>query len=208
MGYVRKIHGSLIKVDSTTYVGEENYLFYDIDTACIRISDGTPGGRPACIEGAAGSVVWGGVLGDITNQTDLVALLNTYVPLSQKGIALGVATLDIDGKIVASQLPAPFAASPFNNITATTVVDSAIATMGKWIVVATEIATPTNIYSTEISAIHNGTTIDFARSNILSLGSAITGLDISVSVTGGNTLNLNITSTSAVNVKVYRVMVA
>lgn len=42
-------------MDSADYVGEESYLFYDIDTACLRITDGTPGGRPACIEGAGGA---------------------------------------------------------------------------------------------------------------------------------------------------------
>ena len=31
---------------------------------------------------------------------------NIYIPLSQKGVALGVATLDADGKVPSSQLPA------------------------------------------------------------------------------------------------------
>ena len=67
MAFVRKIKGSLVRVDSDDYVGESSYLFYDIETACIRITDGTPGGKPACIEGTAGSVTWGSITGDINN---------------------------------------------------------------------------------------------------------------------------------------------
>lgn len=45
MGFVRKNKGSLVRVDSTEYVGEKGYLFWDIETGCSRISDGvTPGG--------------------------------------------------------------------------------------------------------------------------------------------------------------------
>jgi len=56
MAFIRKIKGSLVRIDSAEYVGENTYLFYDVETGCIRISDGTPGGRPACIEGISGSV--------------------------------------------------------------------------------------------------------------------------------------------------------
>jgi len=76
MAYVRKIKGSLVRVDSSQYVGEESYLFYDIDTGCIRITDGTPGGRPACIEGTAGSVSWGSITGNLSDQTDLQQALD------------------------------------------------------------------------------------------------------------------------------------
>jgi len=58
MAYIRKIKGSLVRQDSSVYVGEDTYLFYDVETGCIRITDGTPGGRPACIEGAgSGGVI-------------------------------------------------------------------------------------------------------------------------------------------------------
>ena len=54
MAFVRKIKASLVRQDSADYIGEETYLFYDIDTGCIRQYDGTPGGKPACIEGLGG----------------------------------------------------------------------------------------------------------------------------------------------------------
>jgi len=58
MGYIRKIKGSFVRVDSTEYVGEESYLFYDIETGCIRRCDGTPGGSiiaAGCFGGSGGS---------------------------------------------------------------------------------------------------------------------------------------------------------
>ena len=51
MGYIRKIKGSLVRLDSSQYVGEDSYIFYDIDTGCLRRTNGLPGGTPICIEG-------------------------------------------------------------------------------------------------------------------------------------------------------------
>ena len=79
MAFVRKIKASLVRMDSSEYVGEDSYLFYDIDTACIRITDGTPGGRPACIEGAAGNVAWGSITGNLDDQQDLRDELDALV---------------------------------------------------------------------------------------------------------------------------------
>lgn len=45
-------------MDRTEYVGEDSYLFYDIDTGCLYRHNGLPGGEPIC--GGAGSN--GGVL--------------------------------------------------------------------------------------------------------------------------------------------------
>ncbi len=58
MAFIRKIKGSLVKKDRTEYVGEDTYLFYDIDDGCLYRSNGAPGGEPIC--GGAGSN--GGVL--------------------------------------------------------------------------------------------------------------------------------------------------
>lgn len=55
MAFIRKIKASLVRQDVDDYIGEETYLFYDIETGCIRQYDGTPGGKPACIEGLGGS---------------------------------------------------------------------------------------------------------------------------------------------------------
>jgi len=56
MAFIRKIKGSLVRQDSSIYLGEDTYLFYDIDTGCIRRSDGvTPGGVPLSIDCFAGA---------------------------------------------------------------------------------------------------------------------------------------------------------
>ena len=53
MAYIRKIKGSLVRQDFTTYLGEAGNLFHNVDTGCIMLSDGvTPGGIPACGGGA------------------------------------------------------------------------------------------------------------------------------------------------------------
>lgn len=61
MAFVRKIKGSLVTQDSSVYIGEETYLFYDIETGCIRRCDGTPGGAPlgpGCSFGGGGNESW------------------------------------------------------------------------------------------------------------------------------------------------------
>lgn len=53
MAFIRKIKGSLVRKDSSLYDGEDTYLFYDIDTGCIKRSvPGVPGGEnidPLCM---------------------------------------------------------------------------------------------------------------------------------------------------------------
>jgi len=92
-------------MDSADYVGESTYLFYDIETACIRITDGTPGGRPACIEGSAGGVSWGSITGTLSDQLDLQAELDALVytlPVADVGVLGGIQeggdiTIDANG---------------------------------------------------------------------------------------------------------------
>ncbi len=55
MAYVRKIKAALVKQEFEEYVGEYSYIFYDIETGCMRIWDGTPGGKPIC-DGAVGPI--------------------------------------------------------------------------------------------------------------------------------------------------------
>lgn len=44
---------------------------------------------------------------DISGKLDITTAASTYVPLTQKGVANGVATLDSNGKVPTSQIPAP-----------------------------------------------------------------------------------------------------
>lgn len=57
----------------------------------------TPGGE-------GGEIAWGSITGAIANQLDLANVLDDFVPLSQKGVANGVATLNSQGKLPTSQL--------------------------------------------------------------------------------------------------------
>jgi len=82
MGFVRKNKGSLVRVDASVYVGEQGYLFWDVETGCSRLSDGvTPGGISidSCYGGGGpgpGIVNWGDIGGTLSNQTDLQAALD------------------------------------------------------------------------------------------------------------------------------------
>lgn len=45
MAFIRKIKGSLVQMERAEYIGEETYLFYDIETGCIYRHNGLPGGE-------------------------------------------------------------------------------------------------------------------------------------------------------------------
>jgi len=93
------------------------------------------------------------------------------------------------------------------SVTTLITLDSVVAEMGKWIVRAEQVGTLTNVEAMEIIAVHNGTSVDVTAYAKLKLGSAITGLDFDVTLTGGNTLNLTVMSTAAANVTSKRVSV-
>ena len=54
MAFVRKIKASLVRKDLEDYIGEESYIFHDIETGELRIWDGTPGGVPIFVPGGGG----------------------------------------------------------------------------------------------------------------------------------------------------------
>ena len=60
------------------------------------------------VEGASIPPTWGGIGGDIINQTDLIKKFNLYIPLTQKAQPNGVATLDALGKVPLNQLASGF----------------------------------------------------------------------------------------------------
>jgi len=125
MAFIRKIKASLVRQDSSEYVGEDSYLFYDIETNCIRVADGiTPGGLPACVEND-----WNNIRnkpsptltlsGDASGSTTFVELtsaelavvipdLDNKVDWSAVGQPDGVASLDSQGVVPESQLPDTF----------------------------------------------------------------------------------------------------
>jgi len=229
MGFIRKIKGSLVKQDIDTYVGESTYLFYDTVTGELRIWDGTPGGIPIFGSGGGGGdeINIRAFIGKNTDgpETPLYASSNQITQnatlettIGELDLALG---LDLAGNTIitagdssnhAIQVLADFVeehgqVTTETNVTTITLVDSVIADMAKWVIRVEDVATPSNVYATEMIATHDGTSLDSAKYAILKLGSNINGLDITVTLTGGNTLNVNVESTDAVNVVIKRIMV-
>ena len=104
-----------------------------------------------------------------------------------------------------------------NNITSATNVDSVNCRAydcAFWIVKVLDHNTPSNKQTVQIFATHDGTSsadavnVDFNIASILSVGTIPTGLTYNVVLSGsgaGQTMNLQITSTTAVDVKVARV---
>lgn len=54
MAFIRKIKAALVPIELEDYVGEEHYIFHDIETGELRIWDGTPGGTPIFVPGGGG----------------------------------------------------------------------------------------------------------------------------------------------------------
>lgn len=211
MAFIRKIKGSLVKLDVTDYIGEDSYMFYDIVTGSLRIHDGTPGG--AIITGAGSGGSWGGITGTITDQTDLVTFVGSEIDLAIGPDLIGnsiITTADqANGAIqdIADFIEINGQEIVDTGITTITTVDSAVATIAKWIIRIEQVGTPANVYATELIAAHNGTAVDSAKYAILTTGSPINDLNVTVTLTGGNTLNVNVESTDSVDVVIKRIMV-
>lgn len=111
----------------------------------------------------------------------------------------------------------PFGQSPAsNNITTTTTVDSVNCRAYDcilWIVKAVNHVAPSNKQTVQIFAVHDGTStvdaanVDYNLSSVLTVGTPPSGLGYSVVLNGtgsSQTMNLQIVSTTAVDVKVVR----
>lgn len=93
-----------------------------------------------------------------------------------------------------------------DNTTSVT-ADLITAETAKWTLRVQETGTPANVMTEEILATHNGTSVTFTEYAILKLGSLITGLTVNVTLTGGDTLNVIVTSTNPVDIKINRTAV-
>lgn len=91
-----------------------------------------------------------------------------------------------------------------SGVTTATIVDSATVDVVEWVVKSTDSANSANVETAKVIAAHNGATVDYSVSSILRLGTPIDGLTYSVTFSGGNTLELTITSTTSVDVKARR----
>ena len=90
-------------------------------------------------------------------------------------------------------------------VTTITNIDTVTAELAKWVIRCEETATPANVYMAEVLATHDGVNVDNSKYGILKLGTNINGLSITVALSGGTDLQIQVTSTAAVNVKVQRV---
>lgn len=90
------------------------------------------------------------------------------------------------------------------NVTTSTVVDSISATVVKWIVKIVDSANSANVQAFEIFGASNGLTADYTKFATLKMGSNISGLQVSVTLSGAN-LQLLVQSSATVNVIARRV---
>lgn len=90
------------------------------------------------------------------------------------------------------------------NVTSVTTIDAVTANVSEWDIFIKEVATPTRIWAGKVFAAHNGSAVDFTTFAVLKLNGNISGLSVTVTLTSGDTLNLRVTSTSAVDVDAKR----
>jgi hypothetical protein len=93
------------------------------------------------------------------------------------------------------------------NVTTVVTLDAVVSVGAKWVVRAVNAADSTNVMAMEIFATHNGVSVDMTRYAVLKMGTSIAGLTFDVTLSVGGTLNLVVSSTTAVNVTAKRVTV-
>jgi len=95
------------------------------------------------------------------------------------------------------------------NVTSSTLIDAipaATLDVTKFFVFVEEVSNPANRYATELYVLCNGTVVDYTKYATLRTGTAILGLQVAAVISGGN-VSVQVSSTSAVNVKVRRASV-
>lgn len=115
------------------------------------------------------------------------------------GDPLTIAIGKLDAALTASSLT-----TNKTNVTTLTTIDSVVADVCEWDVFIREVATPARIWAGKIFATHNGAAVDYTLFAVLKLNGNINGLNVTVTLSGGNALELQVQSTNAVNVKAAR----
>lgn len=93
------------------------------------------------------------------------------------------------------------------NVTAPTTIDAVLSDCAKWLIRIYVAADTTRVRAYEVFATHNGIVVSSDVYSSLNTGVAPAGLKVTVALTGGNTLNLRVQSTTPVNVDTKRVAV-
>jgi len=92
-----------------------------------------------------------------------------------------------------------------SNVTSITTIDSVLAICAKWIIRIVVNGDSSRVHAYEILATHNGVIVSSVAYSSLNIGIAPIGLQITITLSGGNTLNLNVQSTTSVDVQSKRV---
>lgn len=92
-------------------------------------------------------------------------------------------------------------------VTTVTTIDSVTADVTEWDVFIKDVGTPNRVWAGKVFAMHNGTAVDYTTFAVLKLNGNISGLQVTVTLSGGDTLNLRVQSTNAVDVKAKRLAV-
>lgn len=86
-------------------------------------------------------------------------------------------------------------------VVTSTPLDSVKAVAVKYLAHVEQVGSTSNVRAYEIYVAHNGVTTDLTRYATLAFGTAPVGLDFTASLTGGDTINLSVISTTSVNVR-------
>jgi hypothetical protein len=174
----------------------------------VFVQEGTSSGSTWQYNGTA----WGVITTNVSNAE--LGFIRSYVGKPAAGPVLPDYTstyvvADNDSHTTAiSKLDAAIAATSATtsatNVTSITTIDSAVSSVTEWDVFVREVATPTRIWAGKVFAAHNGAAVDYTNFAILRLNGNINGLEVTVELTGGDTLNLRVSSIDAVNVKAQR----
>lgn len=138
--------------------------------------------------GGGGTLVWGTITGTLSAQTDLQDALNALIPLSQKAVANGVATLGIDGTVPLNQIPSSIIGGlilkgAWSASTNTPQLQSGIGTTG-WLYVVT--VGNNNISLDDITTVKSGDSVFFDGS----VWQKITGQTVTVASVFGRIGNI------------------
>jgi hypothetical protein len=93
------------------------------------------------------------------------------------------------------------------NVTSVTTIDAVLTNLAKWVIQIVVSADSTRVRAYEVFATHNGVVVSSDVYSSLNIGVAPAGLQITVALTGGDTLNLRVKSTTPVDVEAKRVSV-
>lgn len=211
LGYIRTFIGKGSVGSITPTYTEQNYittgdslaLAIDLIDQALKVAED----KVDAAIGAVGLQADGTLAGTAFDGTNYLAGQTTILNAL---LALDTAVANSEGDVVQAAA---------DNVTLATAVDSVLVDEVRsieWIVYVEEAANPANRRKFQVSAMHDGTavadatSVDWNSASVLRMGSNITGLDTTVTLSGtgaAQAMELTVVSTAAVNVRVARLTV-